>query len=249
MSVVNLSDAANETMSSVHGVIQAGGFGTRLLPATKLVPKPMLEINGVPMVERMLRRMVAAGVMRVTVITGWHGEQIQEHLTSLDVSDSLQLDFLVESEKRGNIGSLRDVDCVSPMLLFAFGDLVTELDFTALVALHQESGDDVTLTTHTEEYRLQLGETVVDGDRVIGYKEKPIKEFLICSGIAIFNAAVPELIDPMSAAGISDLVTAALNAGLRVGHWTHGAFWIDVNSPELLLEANAGVKAREDVGV
>ena len=191
------------------------------------------------MIERLLRQLAGAGIRRVTVITGRQREQIEQHLRDLvGLPDDLVLGFIHETEPRGNVGSLvlaaRDDD---PLLL-CFADLVTDLDFAELARIHDRNDASVTLASHWEHHRLRLGEIRVDGDRVLDYREKPEKRFLICSGIGIFSASVVRLIPADRPTGLVDLVQLALANGHLVNHWTHGAFWMDVNSPEELELAN-----------
>ena len=73
----------SEGFGDVHVVVQAGGKGMRLRPATEDVPKPMLPVAGVPMVERLVRALVRAGADRLTVVTGHRGEVVRRHLEGL----------------------------------------------------------------------------------------------------------------------------------------------------------------------
>lgn len=229
----------------VRAVLQAGGRGERLRPATDDTPKPLLAVAGVPMVERLLRQLLAAGVRDVTVITGWLGHKIEAHLRGLpDLPADLRMEFLVEQTPLGNAGALRLVAEGADAVLLTFGDLVTDLDYTRLLALHAERGADVTLTSHFESTRLRLGELQVSGDSVTGYLEKPEKKYLICSGIAVFAPRVLHLIPPERPTGLSDVVMAAIRAGYTVTHWTHGAFWMDINAPEAWAEADALLRAQ-----
>ena len=75
----------------------------------------------------------------------------------------------------------------------------------------------MTLTSHTESYRVRLGELVVEGDRVIEYREKPEKRHLICSGIAVIEPPIVELVWRDRPMGISDLHLREALAG-----WTRG---------------------------
>ena len=137
----------------------------------------------------------------------------------------------------GNVGALGRVTVERPLALLAFGDLVTDLDFAELAARHRRSGAHVLLASHFERHRLQLGELQVEGERVVGYREKPEKQFLICSGIGLFAREVLRVIPADGTpCGLADLIMAALATGHSVAHWVHGAFWMDVNSPELLAE-------------
>jgi len=235
-------------LPQVHALVQAGGKGMRLRPATTDRPKPMLEVGGLPMVERILRSLVDAGIDRITVITGHPGEVVRSHLAGLDdLNRRARIDFFAEPEPLGNVGAMGRVPLERPLALLVFGDLVTDLDFRELVERHVRQGVDILLASHHETHRLQLGELLVAGERVVGYREKPEKRFLICSGIGLFRretlAAIPVDGTPF---GLADLVTACLERGHAVAHWEHGAFWMDVNSPEALAEADRRVAAARD---
>jgi NDP-mannose synthase len=231
--------------TDVHAFVQAGGKGLRLRPATLDRPKPMLAVGGMPMVERLLRQLVAAEIRRITVVTGYRGEVVRAHLTGLeDLAAQATIDFFAESEPLGNVGALGRIPAERPLALLAFGDLVTDLDFAELIHRQTSADMDVLLASHLEEHRLQLGELLVEDERVVGYQEKPLKHFLICSGIGVMRREVLAVIpSDGTPTGISDLITAALSKNYRVAHWQHGAFWMDVNSPEALELANAHVEA------
>jgi len=229
----------------VRGVLQAGGRGERIGADERSGPKPLFKVSGTPMVERLLRQFVAAGIRSVTVITGWMGDRVEAHLRSLDdLPGDLAIDFIRESHPRGNLGALADLPREPRPVLMSFADLVTELDFAELVAVHEEGGARITLASHYESYRVRLGELQSEGRRVVAYREKPEKRFLICSGIGVFERPVLDLLPSDRPAGIADLVTAALDGGHEVIHWSHGALWMDVNSPEELEEAHRELTAR-----
>ncbi len=229
-----------QRVCGVHGVLQAGGQGSRLRPVSRKIPKPLVKVGGVAMVERLLRQFVHCGVEHISIITGYGGDQVEAHLQQLqELPAAVHLDFIRETEPMGNIGTLGQLASVTEPVLLAFGDLVTDLDFAELVERHRQLGAHVTLTSHYETHRLQLGELLVEDQTVIGYQEKPLKAFLICSGIAVFEPEVLRLLKAGQPTGISDLIQAAIDQGLRVNHWTHGARWMDVNTPEALKEAEA----------
>ena len=220
----------------VRAVLQAGGRGQRM--GSGDTPKPMRAVGGVPMVERLLRQLVGAGIRDVTVVTGWLGDVVERHVEGL-VSDldGVAVDYLRERTPLGNAGALGLVPRSAPAVL-VFADLVTEIDFAELVRVHRERGAVVTLASHEEQVRVRLGEIVADGDRVRAYLEKPLKTFLICSGVAVFEPEVLALAADDPPVGLSDLVTRALGAGHEVTHWAHGAAWADVNTPDELASVS-----------
>ena len=232
--------------NEVEAVLQAGGKGTRLLPATEGLPKPLVQVGGVPIIETLFRQMIGCGIRRFTVITGWLGERIEQHLLSLgDIPSDVRLTVIRESRPMGNIGSLARLAAARKPVLFAFGDLITDLDFAELVCMHRKLRAQATLTSHYETHQLTLGELLVCDGYVTDYQEKPVKHFLICSGIAVFEPEVLDLIDPNRPSGISDLIKAALAHSFKVAHWTHGAFWVDVNDRDALRRAETELSRRE----
>lgn len=219
----------------VCAVIQAGGKGQRIQGASGPLPKPLVPVGGVPMIERLVRQLVVSGLRQITIIVGWQGHLIEAHLCHISRDlPGVDLRFLREIEPRGNVGSLADLDTEGRRVLFLFGDLVTDFDFSRLLALHLERSDDITLASHWQTNRLSLGELLVKADQVVGYHEKPEKRFLICSGIMVAKPSILKLVDKYRPMGLVDLVTAALESNCLVSHWTHGAFWMDVNTPEQL---------------
>ncbi len=241
-------DESGMTPTAVHCVLQAGGRGDRMTSGSSDAPKPLRSVGGTPMLERLLRNSVTCGIRRITVITGWRGDEIERFVHGLDgFPDDLVLDCIRETEPRGNIGSLSSIRHDGATVLMAFADLVTDLDFAQLIEIHRTRGAAVTLTSHYESHRVRLGELQVDDDTVLDYREKPEKQFLICSGIAVFQPEVLVLVRKDRPMGISDLVRDAIAAGHEVTHWLHGAFWMDINSPEELEQAETELRNRGQV--
>jgi NDP-sugar pyrophosphorylase family protein len=228
---------------NAHLVLQAGGRGERL---GSDLPKPLARVGGMAMAERLVRQFLEAGGRRVTIVTGWKADEVEAHFRRLsDLPGDLGLDFLREDRPLGNAGALTAFAGGDKAVLLCFADLVTNLDFAALAAVHAERGSDATLCSHYESHRVRLGELEADGARVTAYREKPVKQFLICSGIALFEPEALAAIDPEKPTGLADLVTRMLAAGRSVTHWLHGAGWMDVNSPEDLEAAEAAVRLWE----
>jgi len=227
-------------MAQAHAVIQAGGLGHRVRAVAHETPTPLLPVGGVPMVEPLVQQLANAGIRRMTVVIGPTGSSIRARIARLSTTlpSDLDVTFYEERSALGNAGALGEIDTGGDDVLLCFADLVTDIDFAKLLAIHRERRQDVTLTSHHEHHQLTLGELLVDGDDVRGYQEKPRKAFLICSGIAVFNARAMAVARALPRPyGLSNLVPATLDAGCSVTHWQHGAYWIDVNTPELLERA------------
>jgi NDP-sugar pyrophosphorylase family protein len=232
--------------SSMHAVIQAGGRGQRIRPIAGSLAKPLLQVGDEPMIGRLIRQIASSGVQSATVVIPNACRELRDFLCQVAVDvPNLDLDVLEEQHPLGNAGALGAIECRGRTVLFCFADLVTELPFDRIAALHRERRCDITLASHYEFHQLSLGELITEGPRVCGYVEKPRKRFLICSGIAVFEPRILELARRVATPfGLADLINASLQAGYSVTHWMHEAYWIDVNTPELLQQARNDASVR-----
>ena len=211
------------------------------------IPKHLLPVCGMPMAERILRQLIASGIRKVFIITGFLGQKIESHFQSLNnLPSDLELNYIRETTKRGDIGSLADVPVKAGTTLWIYGDLVTNLDFSKLVSIHCGRGCSITLASHYETHRVRLGELIAQGNKVIHYLEKPTKRYLICSGIAAIDAQIIPLVERAIPMGLDELVEKSIAHGFQVTHWLHGAFWVDVNDPDLLLKAEKGLRNKNN---
>lgn len=231
-----------KTLSDTHVVLQAGGEGRRIRCIDANTPKPMLTVGGIPLIERLIRQLASAGFRKFTVVTGFEGAIIQDHIRVVmkSLPHDVDIHFYQEPHAMGNAGVVTKIVTSPSSVLLTFADLLTQIDFAKLVEIHGSRRSDVTLASHYEEHKLALGELTVDGDIVRKYAEKPTKRYLICSGIAVLEPnvlrAAKELPQPF---GLSDLIQLAINRSYQVSHWTHESTWMDVNTPEALQEARA----------
>jgi NDP-sugar pyrophosphorylase family protein len=231
-------------LHDIHALVQAGGQGERIRSISGGRPKPMIQLGSMPILERLLRRLVEHGIERITVVIGARGDPIERHIETLrsDLPSTVHISIERETLPAGNAGALGMYDFSNRSVLLCFGDLVTKIDFSLLAAVHRERACDATLASHYEHHQLSFGELNATGPEVHRYFEKPRKQFLICSGIALFSPRAIEVARTLPRPfGLVDLVNAALDSGCRVTHWEHGSYWIDVNTPELLDQARRDI--------
>ena len=196
-----------------------------------------MRVGSASLVERNVRKLLAAGLRPVHVALHHGHAEIERHLRErLPRAESLA--FLVEHEPLGTVGSLGSLLPLDVPVVVTNGDLLSGLDLGTLLDAHRRHGADLTIATHTERRRLKLGEVVADADgRVTAYREKPVKEYRISSGTYVFSPGAAELVTPGERVGMPDVVARALDAGLHVHAHPHDAPWIDVNDPADLTEA------------
>jgi NDP-sugar pyrophosphorylase family protein len=220
------------------GLVMAGGLGTRMR-ASNPVPKPLVEVAGVPLLELALRRLVASGVRDIRVAVRHEAERLCTFLARLQPTlGGARVQALVEEQPLGTIGAAYHLRGERATVLVTNGDLLSAIDLGELLVRHRESQAHLTIATHDEHHRLKLGEvvTAVDG-RVLDYLEKPVKSWRISSGTYALEPDVLALIEAPGWLGFPALVRRALDARLCVREFHHDRPWLDVNDAQDLARA------------
>jgi dTDP-glucose pyrophosphorylase/CBS domain-containing protein len=224
------------------GVVMAGGRGERLRPLTADMPKPMLTVGDKPLLERIVEQMQQSGIGRVCVTTHYKPEKITSHFGD-GAEFGVTIDYVTEDQPLGTAGALRLLDRQSSTLLVVNGDILTRVDFRAMLDYHRESAGALTIGVRKHETTLPFGVVQCEGSQVTGIVEKPRSEVLINAGIYLVEPALLPMIPEGRRYDMTDLIRAALESGLRVEAFPIREFWLDVGRPEDYRQAEADVKA------
>jgi len=158
----------------VNAIVMAGGFGTRLRPLTINVPKPMVPVGNVPMMEHVVGLLAANGLNEVTSLLYFQPELIMDHFG--DGSNfGIKMSYRLPEEDLGTAGAVRYAlgDSDEPVLVIS-GDLITDFDLSEAIAWHREKKAEATiLLTHIENPPA-YGIVITDDDsRIVRFLEKP----------------------------------------------------------------------------
>lgn len=220
--------------AGLRAIILAGGKGTRLAPFTVNFPKPLMPLGDMPVVEVLIRRLVAFGVTDITISLGHLAELVKAyfgHRRSL--VDMINLRYVEEDEPTGTAGSLALIEGLDKTFLTMNGDVLTDLDFDDLVRFHREKGADLTIATHERRVKIDLGVIDLDGDhRVRGYREKPESIHHVSMGIYVYEPSVLQMIDKGSYLDFPDLVLELLDKGRPVWSYVTDCLWLDIGRPD-----------------
>ncbi|MGH8972871.1 MAG: nucleotidyltransferase family protein, partial [Acidimicrobiia bacterium] len=160
----------------MKAVVLAGGEGTRLRPLTYATPKPLLPIANRPFLEHQLAWLAGHGVTEVVLSIGYRPDAFRERFAG-DTVAGLELTYAVEAEPLGTAGAIRfaaETGGFTDRFLVCNGDVLTDLDVSALVRFHDAAGAEATIALTRVEDPSAFGvvPTTADG-RVIGFVEKP----------------------------------------------------------------------------
>lgn len=240
--LVLLNDLVSDGDLPLRALIMAGGYGIRLQPLTDNTPKPMLDVDGKPILQRIVEQLSQSGVKRLHISTHYRGEQIIGHLG--DGGDyGVRIDYVSESQPLGTAGALGLLGDVTEPLLVVNGDVLTRLDFKKMYEFHRECDAVVTVGIRKEQFQIPFGVVDVDGHSLIRIVEKPITTFFINAGVYLLSPAAIGCVTPGEKIDMPALIQRIIDAGHRVVTFPIREYWIDVGRMEDY--ERAGMAAKE----
>lgn len=216
----------------MKAVILAGGKGTRLAPYTKILPKPLMPIGDMPILEILLRQIRRAGVKDVVLTVG-HLAGLLRAFFQDGQQLGLNISYSYEDKPLGTAGPLSLINSLEETFLVTNGDVLTTMDMGTLMEYHCNSGATATIATHTRSVNVNLGVIQIDGNnQVTDYIEKPTYHFQVSMGIYVFDPRVLKYIPYNQYLDFPDLVLRMINAGEKVRCFPFEGYWQDLGRPD-----------------
>jgi NDP-mannose synthase len=223
----------------LRAIILAGGKGVRLAPLTEIIPKPLVPLGGMPIMEVVIRQLKAYGFQRITLAVGYLSELIKAYFQE-GSKWGVKLDYSYEPQPLGTAGPLALIKDLNETFLVMNADVLTDLDYQELLRFHHRHGGLATISAYQREVKTDLGVIIPDGDyRIKDYLEKPTSTHLVSMGIYIFEPKVMEFIQPGEYLDFPDLVKVLLQAGHEVHYHTFAGYWLDIGRHEDYAKAAA----------
>ncbi len=217
----------------MKAVVLAGGKGTRLAPYTKILPKPLVPIGDMPILEILLRQMKKAGIDEVILTVGHLAELLRAFFQDGE-RFGVRIDYSFENQPLGTAGPLSLVaDRLDDTFLVTNGDVLTTLDLRELVDAHRRSGAVATIAAHQRQVKIDLGVLRFNGsDELTGYIEKPSYDFCVSMGIYVFEPRALEYIPYGQYLDFPNLVLKLIDAKERVTGYRFEGYWQDLGRIE-----------------
>jgi dTDP-glucose pyrophosphorylase len=225
------SDYLAASALPLDGFIMAGGFGKRLMPLTEKCPKPMLPVSGKPILEHLVCKLRAAGIQHVSISTHYLAETIVEHFH--DGKDfGVDIEYVDEDQPMGTAGSLAKASVGNLPLLVVNGDVLTSIDFRAMLEFHREHSADMTVAVQQYEVRIPYGVISTDGIDAVHIVEKPTLRNFVNAGIYLVQPSVCKMVPSNQAFDMPDLITSLISAKRRVICFPIREYWLDIGQIE-----------------
>jgi dTDP-glucose pyrophosphorylase/CBS domain-containing protein len=240
-----LSELLKEHELPIRAVIMAGGLGKRMMPLTRDVPKPMLLLGGKPLLERIVAQLRDAGIRQVNVTTHYRGDVIQDHFG--DGSEfGVEIQYVGEDRPLGTAGALAKLPRSREPLLVINGDIVTGLDFRAMLEFHHREHADMSVAVREQEWQIPYGVVDVQPDgQLRSIVEKPVQRYFINAGIYLLNPSVLQTIEADVACDMPELIARVVAEKRRVVCFPIREYWQDIGQ----LQDYEKVKSDVQTGV
>ncbi len=218
-------------------VLMSGGLGTRLRPITESIPKPLVEVNGKPILFILMDSLMDAGFQDITLSINYKGEMIKNAVAG-QVRYQNAVSYIEETRRLGTAGALSLLEERPLNSLFVINsDIITALDYKAMMDFHRACDNDITMAVREEKYQIPYGVVQVEGSKVTQIQEKPEQKFFINSGIYLIKPEVIDLIPKDQYFDMPSLIKKALGLGLHVGSFPVHEYWMDIGRPTELQKA------------
>ena len=212
-------------------VLMAGGLGARLRPLTDACPKPLLPIGGKPILERILERFIEQGFQNFYIAVNYKAEMIVDYFGDGE-RWGVNIEYLTESERLGTAGALSLIpQKPEHPLIVMNGDLLTEVDFVAMLRKHQARNAKATMAVREYEMQIPYGVVKVDDGLIHSLQEKPVHKFLVNAGIYVLE---PQALDHLPKGAYLDMPTlfeSLREAGITLAY-PLDEYWVDIGRLE-----------------
>lgn len=212
----------------MHAVILAGGKGTRLRPYTTILPKPLMPIGEMPILEVVLRQLKAAGFNKVTLAVGFLAELLQAFFGNGEKL-GVEIVYSFEDKPLGTVGPLKKIGDLPDCFLVMNGDILTDIDYRELFNFHMEKKAKLTIATYKRKVNVEYGVLNINSDNFLTkYVEKPTLDYTVSMGIYVFNRDVLQYVPKDGYFDLPQLVQKLLKQGEKVASFPFEGYWLDI---------------------
>lgn len=232
-----IDDLLNPPVATTPVVLMAGGRGQRLYPLTKDVPKPMLPVGGVPLLEIILRSLRDQGFVNVYISVNYLAEVIVDHVGD-GAKLGLSVKYIHETKPLGTAGALASLNgTVTEPFIVMNSDLLTQVNLRKMLSFHEKGGVKATVGVREHLFEIPYGVVNLNGSTVESMVEKPVHRSMVNAGIYALDPMALGLLSPDEYCDMPTLLGELMNAGHHIGAFPIHESWLDVGRPEDLNQA------------
>ena len=229
-------------MFQTKALILAGGKGTRLLPYTAVLPKPLMPVDETPILEIIIRQLKKYGISEIFISVGYMAGLIETFFGD-GKRFGVTITYSIETEPLGTAGPIALIPDFTRTLLVMNGDVLTSLNFQHLIDYHKDNNAKMTIGMSTQSYQNPLGYVEHDEYNVItNYIEKPVYNYDVSMGIYVIDPAISRYIERGKHLDIPELVNILIAHDQKVVGYHCNDYWLDMGKHDDYQKVNEDFK-------
>jgi NDP-sugar pyrophosphorylase family protein len=222
----------------MKAIILAGGKGTRLAPYTTIFPKPLMPIDGMPILEVVVKQLAHFQMKEMVFTVSQQSEPLLSAYFGNGSRYGVEIRYSKEEKPLGTAGPLSILTDLPETFLVMNGDVLTTLNYQKLIQYHRQHRGIVTIAMSQKKVQLGLGVMEFDrGHRLTRYIEKPTLSYSVSMGIYVFEKRVLKWISAKKYLDFPDLIQKLVQKGQKVVCYPSKDFWLDIGTHEDYEEA------------
>lgn len=216
-------------------VIMAGGFGKRLYPITKNIPKPMLQINNQPILETILLKISNNGFSNFIFSLYYKSKVIEEYFGN-GSRWNVEIEYLKESKPLGTAGvlGLLNKRKLKEPIIINNADIISNINYSSLLDFHNKNKNKVTVCIKEYKNQIPFGVIKLKGKNLDKIVEKPVTKHFVIAGIYIIEPELLINLDGKTFCDMTDFILNIKNQGIAIGTFPIYETWNDIGSKEEL---------------
>jgi NDP-mannose synthase len=225
------------SLNKVSVVILAGGKGTRLAPYTNILPKPLMPVGDIPILEIILRQLQKAGFKKIILSVGYLASLIEAYFGDGSRWD-LEIRYSFEVEPLGTAGPLALIEDLKSTFILMNGDILTTLNYADVVDFHRLHDAFTTVGVYKKQVCIELGVLGIQKDRqIFSYIEKPTINYDVSMGFYVMEPDILKFINKGERFDLPELIKQLIIKKKKVFGYPFKGTWLDIGRQEDYLNA------------
>ena len=215
-----------------RAVLLAGGKGTRLRPYTLTMPKPLVPIGDMPIIEIIIRQLVKFGFEHITITVNHMADMIKEFCG--DGSKwGIKIDYSLETKPLSTMGPLKLISDLPENFLVMNGDVLTDIDFSDFYNEHVNKESIFTISAYERDHKVDYGVLESNEEnKLVAFKEKPILHYNVSMGVYMVNRKCLDIIPEDTFYGFDHLMLDLIKNNTPAIVRPYKGYWLDIGRPD-----------------
>lgn len=207
----------SKALENVPVIIMAGGKGTRLYPYTKVLPKPLIPIGDIPILERIINRFYDYGASKYYMTVNYKKGMIKSHFAEL--APEYSIEYIEEDKPLGTAGSIKLInEKFDTPVVVTNCDILIEADYEDIYNYHKNSGNAMTIVSALKNIEVPYGVlNTAENGVITAFEEKPKLSYFVNTGMYIVNGNMLDKIPEDTFFHMTHLAEKLMAEGLQVG--------------------------------